>query len=147
MANEFRALGKEVTIRLTRDGALLGTITAIKNFTFQTDQRILSEGYLGETAQRQDEIFDGTSGSFLVHPEDQVPFELQRLIADRSQRRIAVDEEVNATFRVNFPNGQAPKITLPDMHFDPIPFNVGNRDAYTEMSFSYKTSSYILTLS
>lgn len=145
MAAEFRIFGKEVTIRLTQAGKLLGTITAIKNFVFQTDHRIISEGYLGETSMRQDEIFDGVSGSFSVNPEDQTPLLLQQLIATRAQRRIAQEEEVNCTFRAAFPNGQTPKITIPDMHFDPIPFNVGARDAYVEMSFSYKASKYILT--
>jgi hypothetical protein len=146
MANEFRVFGKEVTIRFTRSGNIISEITAIKNFTFETRQRIITDQYLGETASRQDEIFDEVGGSFTVHPEGTDILELQKLIADRSQRRQSVDEEINCTFRIAFPNGASPKITIPDMHFDPIPLNVPNRDAYVEMSFTYKATGYLLTL-
>lgn len=146
MANEFRVFGKEVTIRLTRAGEIIAEITAIKNFTFETRQRIITDQYLGEGSSRQDEIFDEVGGSFTVHPEGTDILELQRLIADRSTRRLAVDEEVNCTFRVAFPDGSNPKITISDMHFDPIPLNVPSRDAYVEMSFTYKATGYQLTL-
>jgi len=146
MAQEFRLFGKEVTIRLVRSGELITSITAIKNFTFEPRQRIITESYLGETANRQDEIFDEVGGSFSVHPESSEILELQRMIVDRATRRVVTDEEVQATFRLQFPNGEAPRITIPDMHFDPIPINVGARDAYVEMSFSYKATGYILSL-
>lgn len=146
MAQEQRIFGKEVTIRFTRSGDLVAEITAIKNFVFETRQRIITDQYLGETAARQDEIFDEVGGSFTVHPEGTEVLELQQLIAERSQRRLAVDEEINCTFRADFPNGATPRITIPDMHFDPIPFNVSARDAYVDMSFTYKATGYLLTL-
>ena len=145
MSQELRLLGKEVTLRVTRSGQLLLEITAIKNFTFETRHRILTDQYLGETAARQDEIFDEVGGSFVVHPEGTEILELQRLIADRSTRRVATDEEINLTGRLQFPNGAAPRITIPDAHFDPIPINVSSRDAYVEMTLTYKATGYILS--
>jgi hypothetical protein len=141
--SEFRILGKSVQIRLTRSGALLKSITAIKTFTFEPRQRILSEGYLGETAQRQDEIFDEVGGSFVAVPEGTEILDLQEMIKNRSTRRIANDEKVSCTFRISFPDGTINRITIPDMKFDPIPFTVGGRDAYVEMSFSFKATTYL----
>lgn len=142
---EQRLFGKEVSIRLTRNGALLREITAIKNFSFEPRQRIVTEGYLGETANRQDEIFEEVGGSFSVHPEGMEALDLQRLIYDRSSRRIANDEKVSVTFRLQFPSGVIARITIPDMKFDPIPLNAGQRDAYVEMNFTYKATSYLLS--
>lgn len=141
---EQRLFGKEVSIRLTRNGALLREITAIKNFSFEPRQRIVTEGYLGETANRQDEIFEEVGGSFVVHPEGMEALDLQRLIFERSSRRIANDEKVSSTFRLQFPSGIVARITIPDMKFDPIPLNASQRDAYVEMSFTYKATSYLL---
>lgn len=144
--SEFRVMGKSVTVRFTRDKVLLQSVTAIKNFTFETRQRIITEGYLGESAQRQDEIFDEVGGSFGVHPEGTEILSLQQMIADRSRRRIANDEQVSCTFRIQFPNAAIARITIPDMKFDPIPFNVSARDAYVDMAFTFKSDRYLLSL-
>jgi hypothetical protein len=145
---ELRIFGREIQIRLTRDGSLLTEITAIKNFVFETRHRIITEGYLGETAQRQDEIFDEVGGNFTVHPEGTEILELQRLIVDRSSRRVANDEQVSCTFRTLFPinGGTVARITIPDMKFDPIPLSFSARDAYVEMGFVFKASRYLLNI-
>jgi hypothetical protein len=143
--SELRILGKSVTVRFTRSGVLLKSMTAIKDFTFTPSQKILTEGYLGETAQRQDEIFEEVAGSFSIVPENADMLDLQRMIVDRSTRRQANDETVNCTFRVQFPNTQVARITIPDMKFDPIPFAVSGRDAYVSMSFSFKATTYLLS--
>jgi hypothetical protein len=52
---------------------------------------------------------------------------------------------VTCTFRVQFPDGSAARITIPDMKFDPIPLNVSGRDAYIEMNFSFKATGYLLS--
>lgn len=145
MTTELRVLGQEVTIRITEGGALLDTITAIQNFTFEARTRILTEGYLGETANRQDEIFDEVGGSFTVHPESQDILLLQNRIVRRAQTRVANPTIITAAFRMNFPNGDSPRITIPDMKFDPMPVNISARDAYVDMTFTYKASSYLIS--
>jgi len=143
---ELRVIGQQVTVRLTRDNELLNEITAIKDFNFEMRTRILSEGYLGETANRQDEIFEEVGGSFTVHPEGTDVLDLQRKIFERASRRIAGATVISATFRTVFPDGSVARITIPDMKFDPIPFNPGARDGYVSMTFTYKASSYILSI-
>lgn len=143
--SEFRILGKSVTVRLTRNGALLSEITAIKSFSFETRHRVITEGYLGETAQRQDEIFDEVGGSIGIHVSGTEILELQRLVTDRSTRRLADDEKVSITFRVAFPNGDSARVTVPDVKIDPIGLNVGSRDGYVDTTISYKSDRYTLT--
>lgn len=142
---ELRIFGREISIRLTRASALLTEITAIKSFSFETRQRIITEGYLGEGAQRQDEIFDEVGGNFQVHPEGMQVLFLQQMIQQRASQRVANFEKVSATFRAQFPTGVIARFTIPDMKFDPIPFNVSSRDAYVDMTFTFKASSYLLS--
>lgn len=144
--SELRILGKSVTVRLVRAGVLQKEITAISNFTFETRQRILTEGYLGETAQRQDEIFDEVGGSFAIVPESSQVLDLQRMIADRATKREANPETVTISFRAQFPDGSFARFTVPDAKFDPIPLNVGSRDAYVNITFTYKATKYLLAI-
>lgn len=143
--SEYRILGKSVRVLVTRDGDIVSEITAIRNFTFQTGHRILTENYLGETSARHDEIFDEVTGSFTVNPEGPDILSLQELITNRSTERTADPEQVSATFRITFPTGVIRRISIPNLKFDPIPLNIGGRDAYVEMSFSFKSNGYLLT--
>lgn len=145
MAIKSRILGRDVQIRIQRNGAPVTTLTAIKNFTFEVRQRILSEGYLGETGLRQDSIFDEVGGSFTLNPEDKEAQDFQKLIADKAIRRSANEEQITIVFRTTYPNGQITRITIPEVEFDPIPFNMGGRDSYVEMSFNYKAEKYTYT--
>jgi hypothetical protein len=146
MAQKSRILGRDVQIRIARGGAPLTTITAIKNFTFETRNRILTESYLGETQNRQDSIADEVGGSFTVHPEDPEAMEFQKFLYDKAIRRTANEEQVTIVFRVTWPSGKTAKVTIPEAEFDPVPFNVGSRDGYVEMGFTYKAERFDLTV-
>jgi hypothetical protein len=144
MAIKSRLLGRDVQIRVARNGAPLTTFTAVKNFTFETRQRILTEQYLGETGSRQDSIFDEVGGSFTIHPEDPEAFRFQKLLADKAIARTASEEQVTIVFRATFPDGDTVRVTIPEVEFDPVPLNFSNRDAYVELSFTYKAEKYSL---
>lgn len=144
--SEFRILGKSVTITIKLDGEPVTAIKAVKSFDFEPRHRILTENYLGETASRQDEVFEEVGGSFSVHPEDPSALALQKAIVDRSTERTANQTQVSCSFLTVWPNGKQSRITIPDMKFEPIPFRVGGRDAYVEMSFNFKATGYILSI-
>jgi len=144
MAVKSRIFGRDVQIRIARGGAPETTLTAIKNFTFETRQRIVSEGYLGETGLRQDSIFDEVGGSFTLHPEDPAAMVFQKAIADKAIRRSATEEQISIVFRSTYPSGQVVKVTIPEVEFDPVPFTVGGRDTYVELGFTYKAEKYSL---
>jgi hypothetical protein len=146
MALKSRILGRDVQIRLALGGVPLTTITAVKTFTFETRQRILSEGYLGETGLRQDSIFDEVGGSFTIHPESPDALVLQKAIADKAISRRANEQQCSITFRITFPSGQTAKVSIPNVEFDPVPLSFGGRDSYIEMSFTYKAESFSLTV-
>lgn len=144
--SEQRIFGREVTLKILLDGQLQTEITAIKSCSFETRQKIITEGYLGEGAQRQDEILDEVGGAISINPEGPGIFQLQRIVYERSSARTAAPPTIDLGFRVQFPGGVSVRITVPDIKLEPIPFNVSGRDAYPEITLNYKASSYILSL-
>lgn len=142
---EQRIFGREVTLKITLDGELLSEITAIRSCSFETRHKIVTEGYLGEGAMRQDEILDEVGGSISINPEGPGIFDLQRVVYERSSARSAAPPQINLMFRAQFPGGVRVKITVPDIKLDPIPLNVGGRDAYPEITLNYKSDKYILS--
>jgi hypothetical protein len=144
MSIKTRILGRDVQIRIAHNGVPFATITAIKNFTFEVRQRILTEQYQGEVANRQDSIFDEVGGSFTIHPEGKEAFQFQKLLADKAIRRTASEEQITMVFRATFPDGSNVRVTIPEAEFDPVPMNSSNRDAYVDMGFTYKAEKYSL---
>lgn len=144
--SEYRVLGKEVTVRLTRNGALQSDITAVRSFTFEPRVRLLKENYLGEVATRQDEIFEEVGGTMTVHMEKNQVMQLQKLIVDRSTRRVYNDEKISITFRISFPDGTIARITIPDAKFESVPLNFSGRDAYIDVTLTYASDRYQMTL-
>ena len=146
MPFEYRAMGKSVQVRVLRNGSIVTEITAIKSLTMTTNQRIITEGYLGESTQREDEIADDISLSFSAAPEGPQILLLQQMIYDRATVRVFNHEKVSMTYRVSFPSGQIARVTVPDLFFDPIPLAMSGRDAYLDVSFTAKATGYLLSV-
>jgi alkyl sulfatase BDS1-like metallo-beta-lactamase superfamily hydrolase len=141
---DFRLLGNEVTLRLTSNGALLSEITTIKDLTAKIGIKLLSEGYLGEMANRHREIFEECSGTFNIVPENEAPFTLQQQIYSRARQAGAADVQINLGVRLAFPSGTIFRLTFPDLHFETIgDFNQAGRDSFASMAWAWKSTKYI----
>lgn len=139
-----RLLGRDVQIRIAQAGVPLATITAIKNFSFEVRVRNLKDGLLGETGQRQDEIFDEVGGSFVIQPEDPEVLTFMKFIADRAITRSFSEGQITINFRCTFPNGSIARVVIPNPAFDSLPFNVSGRDAYVETTVTYSAEAFTL---
>ncbi len=136
---ELRIKGQEASIRISREGVPLETLTAIKDFTWSYMFSILSEGYVGETTMRKDDIYNGISGSFTVHQESQDLLIFLEFLKERAQRkRNPNTSRVNASVRLNFPNGEAPLSIIRDMKFGDAPNAIPSREGYVNTAFSYE---------
>ena len=141
---DFRLLGSETTVRLTKDGALLSEITTVKDVNFKIGVKLITEGYLGELANRHREIFEECSGSFNIVPENNSAFQLQKGVYLRALQAGASDLQVNLGLKLAFPSGVMVKLTFPDLHFETTgDFSAPSRDAFTTMAWSWKTTKYI----
>lgn len=145
MAETLRLRGDEVQLRITRNGVLLTTLTAVKSFEVTLKIEKKSEGYIGEGTQRKDMQYMGAAGSIVFHPESQEPLQLAFAVRDRASRRTAQGAiKVNAFFFANFPNGDRPRMSVNDMQFGDIPFNVAGREQYVAMTYDWEADDVSL---
>lgn len=141
---DFRILGSETTLRITSGGLLMSEITTVKDITWKIGIKLITEGYLGELANRHREIFEECSGTFNIVPENPTPFSLQQDIYNRARQAGVNDVQVNIGMRLQFPSGAIFRVTFPDIHFEAIgDFNAPGRDAFDTMAFTWKATKYI----
>ena len=136
-----RIKGQEVEFLVIQDGVPLSNVTAVKSLEISFQQEIKSEGYLGETADRKDMIFNGVRGRAEVHFSDSATLNLTKAIVDKAQRRTpGVQFNVKAT--LNFPSGVRKRVVIPNVEFGEIPLNFGSRSDYGTQTFEFEGSSF-----
>lgn len=136
-----RIKGQEVSILVVTNGTLEDTITDIQSFEFEPEFEIISKGYLGEKTNRKDEIFNGCKGSMEIHLHTKDWFALLKKIKDRAQR-IAPDTVINITATLNFPDGDTPSVTIPDVKFGANPHSVPSRPEYVKVKVDFEAEDF-----
>ena len=136
-----RIKGQEVRVVFTSPAGTETSLTDITSFEVEPQMEILSEGYLGETTERKDDIFKGVHGRMELHLESQDYFRFVQRIIDRSQRRSPADGRFNVIATLSFPNGQRPRVLLEDVYFGAPPISVGGREEYVSATVEFECSS------
>lgn len=143
MPDQLRIRGQEVQIRLTRNGVLERTLTAIKSLIFTAKFNLLSEGFLGETTNRRDEIYQGCGVALEFAPESSDAWSLIDFVRTRASRRgDQAQFRINVAFVGNFPNGQRPRITIPDLKFGDMPISITGREAYVGQTLTAEADDF-----
>lgn len=124
---------------MVANGVPQTSITDVRSFDFEFQTEIQSEGYLGETTNRKDSIFNGIRGSMELHYENQEIFNLVKSIVDKARRRTP-GSKINIKTTLNFPNGDRPRVLIPDVEFGPVPFSFGSRTDYGTVRLDYEAS-------
>ena len=132
-----RIKGQEVEVILLVDGVPQDSITDVRSFSIELQTEIMSEGYLGETTNRRDSIFNGVSGSIELHIENAAIFDLFTSIVDKARRRTP-GTRINLKATLAFPNGQRKRIIVPDAEFGAMPLNFGSRSDYGTVSLNFE---------
>jgi len=134
-----RIKGQEVEVVVIVDGEPQGSFGFARNvsFTFMTQR--LEEGYLGETTNRFDTIFNGVSGSTEHHHDSAIPLQLVRTIVDKARQRTP-GVEINMRATLNYPNGQRARIVFRAVEFGELPFSFGGRSEYGTFSLDFACS-------
>lgn len=130
-----RLKGQEVSITVMKDGVAVTSLSDIRNFTLTPNFDRLTEGYLGETTDRYDEMYKGISFELEAHLEEPGFVDFIEAVRDRARRRIP-DTKINIFATLNFPNGQRVRIVLQNCFFADMPFNVGSRQDYGSVKLS-----------
>lgn len=147
MPQGLRVKGQEVQIVVSGPGGgqVLG-LDAIASFEAEIQQEILSEGFLGEVAERKDEIFRGCTGSVEAQIATADYLRFVARVNDRATRRSPATEVWNITAAMNLPAGGVARVTFQDVAFGALPLNVGGRDEYVTVGFDFECSAFRIVL-
>lgn len=139
MSNDPRLRGQEVEVRVVRDGVPEVTITSVATFeeTFKLEKK--EDGFLGETTNRYDHIFNGIDGKveFQVNTNDWIT--LQNAIKLQAQRK-QPGTVINLVRTDYYANGQTTVITYGDCRFGPSPTSIGGRGEFVKVSLDFSAS-------
>ena len=78
-----------------------------------------------------------------VNPQSQDIIILMQQIKQRAQRQISQDLlKINFVATLQFPNGQRPRVIVPDLKFGDLPLNIPARDQYVEIPLDFAADDY-----
>lgn len=123
------------------NGRVVRAITAIQNFEMTVQLETLSEGYLGETTERKDEIYKGVSGTIEMHLESADIFDLERAVVDRARRRTP-GTKINVKTTLRYPNGDRVRVMIPDIFIGSPNLRAGSRQDYVSKRIEFVASDY-----
>lgn len=148
MSETLNLRGDDIQAQLTRNGVLERTLVDFVSGNITGKFTRHYENYLGRQGEKVDEQFDHVEGALLVRPRSQAILVLYDLITQRARRQIAQDLlVVNLVTTLQFPNGDRPKVVVPDLKFGDLPLNWGGRNQYAEtpLDFAAETWRFYLT--
>ncbi len=133
--NDLRIRGDEVQVIITRGGVLEATITAIRSFEITDNYTLISQGYLGETSERKDFIFTGSSFNLEAHLSKRDWFTFKQALRAKARRQTpAVVFSISGIF--TFPDGTQVAETLPNCSFGDQGQTVSSRSDYVTVKLS-----------
>ncbi len=135
-----RIKGQEVTVSMNGPDGVEEGLEVVQSFEAEFMFEILQESYLGETADRFDEIYKGVSGNMEIHMETGKWFDFTLKIQDRAQRRDGTAGEFTATATFAFPDGSRRRLVFNDIFFGPMPITAGSRTDYVTATLTWNCS-------
>ena len=141
---ELRLKGQETAVIVIEDGEPQLTITAIRNTDISFDLEQLEEGYLGETFNRMDSVFNTMSIKFEAHMVRKTLILLADKIVARAKRRVGGVTRIDVLTTLIFPEGDLISIGIRDVQFAPIPISIASRTDYVTQTMDGKASEYEL---
>lgn len=131
--------GQEVRIVCLQDGATVAELNSIASFNENADLAIQQQGYLGETVNRFDDIFNGYGGDFEMHVNRSGWMAWQEAVIARA-RRAAPDIVFNVVRVDIFASGDSQIITYLDVKWGAQPTAIGSRADKVKVKASFGCS-------
>ena len=135
-----RIKGQEVVISFVGPTGDEDGLQDVSDFEAELMIDLLQEGYLGETADRFDDVFNGVSGRVQIHMESPDYFRFTQRVQDRSQRRTPAAGKFQAKASFRFANGQRVRLTFEDIFFENLPIRAASRKDYVQATIAWKCS-------
>ena len=121
------------------NGEPVDTLQNVKSLEFTFKNKILEEGYLGETTQQYDAVFDGVEGNAEFHFGNAAPFALAAAIVNKARRRDS-GTQINIKCTYQFPSGRRARVVIRDAEFGPMPFGIGGRSEFATFKIAFSAS-------
>lgn len=130
-----RVKGQETEFRIVVDGIVQDIFRATSTWSFTDQLEVLDEGYIGETTNRKDSVYNGTDFSLEAHFEDAGEMDLRTALIARARREGGAVVRVDIGDTLLYPNGTTRTVTLLDCEFGNIEISAGSRSEYVMGSF------------
>lgn len=134
--------GQEVLLSIVSPDGLEDALDHIKDNKFTLDLEIITEQYLGQTADQFDEIFRGVTVELTLDMASPKVIDFATKVVNRAQRRTAAAQTFQIITALRFPSGERRRMLFPDLKFGAFPFDFAGRDKYSEVKITGKGSTY-----
>jgi hypothetical protein len=134
-----RIKGQETEIAFVLDGVLQDALTCIKDFEIGFQMETMSEGFLGETADRKDSVYKGVDFKCTMQLETPAAIDFVFALINKARRRTPGTTVVVKT-TLNFPNGTRYRISIPNAEFGKTSLNIPERTKYVEVPLQGEAS-------
>lgn len=135
MSAGLRLKGQEVSIRIVAGGVLQASIDSVSSMDDNVKLNLLEQGFLGETANRFDESFDGFGANFEIQMTKADASQLDDAIVAKAKRETP-DVVFNMVRTDLYSDGSSNVYTYMDMHWGSIPTTISSRGDYVKKKFS-----------
>lgn len=137
--NDPRLRGQEVELRVFTNSVLEDSMTLVASIeeTFKLEKK--EDGFLGETSNRYDHIFNGVDGKLEIQVNSTAWMRFQNAIKAQAQRKqpATVINMVRTDF---YANGETAVITYNDVKFGPSPTSISGRGEFVKVSLDWSCS-------
>ena len=134
-----RIKGQEVEVVVVLNGEPQANLFAIRSFEIEEQLEIQSEGYLGETTNRRDSIYNGVRGRLEAHTETPEWLGFSEALKAKAQRR-EPGSVINIKGTLNYPSGEQGRFVIPDAEFGAVPMNFGSRSDYGTLTLEFEAA-------
>ena len=134
-----RLKGQEVSIRVVDSGTMVASLDSITSFNEEMKSEIKEDGFLGEVANRFDDIFNGFGGDFEIHIRRSDYVNFQKRVKERQQRKV-VTRVFNVVRTDLYPDGTSTVFTYLDVKWGTMSTSAGSRTDFVKMKTSFSCS-------
>ena len=135
MAAAFHSKGQNCTLTMLKDGAADPSIANVRDASFQYENEIQKDGYLGEKTDRRSQVFSGVTGKLTMNYESKNALLILEAVKQRAQDNLIVDFTIK--FQIETSDGTA-TVVIPNVAFGPIPVNFGSRSEKSTIELSFE---------
>lgn len=137
-STDGRVLGLQVSTVLVFPDRTVTEFGPILSADFNFVAEMPKQHYLGERAQRYDEVYQGVEGKLDAHLDNPKWFDFAFQVQQRQQRLVFF--KINLNGRFQFSDGQVRRLVIPDISIGTIPLGASSATDYVKTGIDFGAS-------